>query len=70
MSQDFVQEQGLWCMFEWFSVHVPKLEPMQAYAKVFSDYACMAPFSFVHVGYGTLETVCMTELSSRLGRLR
>ena len=57
-------------MFGWLSVHVPKLEQMQAYAKVLSDYACMAPFSFVHVDYGTLENVCMTELSSRLGRLR
>ena len=57
-------------MLEWFSVHVPKLEQMQAYVKVFSDYACMAPFSFVHVDYGMLKTECMTELSSRLGRLR
>ena len=57
-------------MLVWLSVHVPKLEPMQAYAYVFSDFACMALFSFVHVGYGTLETVCMIELSSRLGRLR
>ena len=57
-------------MLVWLSVHVPKLEQMQAYAKVFSDFACMALFSFVHVGYGTLETVCMNELSSRLGRLR
>ena len=55
---------------EWPSVHVPKIEQMQAYVYEWSDYACMAPFSFVHVDYGTLETECMIELSSRWGRLR
>ena len=57
-------------MFSMASAYVPKTRTIASLSEVFSDYACMALFYFVHVGYGTLETVCMTELSSRLGRLR